>query len=173
MRSFRRCLLTALSFLTLNAASAEAEDYLSFNAGYYDALRTKYPSGMVGAEYRFDDVSYGVHPLVGGFVNFDGATYGYVGFNWMVPLLKDQLYIVPSFAAGVYGQGDSRDLGGAIEFRSGIEVDYQFPNRHQIGVSLNHLSNAGLYDHNPGEENILVHYSLPVSSVMDALRAHR
>ena len=45
---------------------------------------------------------------------------------------------------------------------SGIELDYQFQNTQRLGVALNHLSNAGIYSHNPGEENVILTYSIPV-----------
>ncbi|HID90986.1 TPA: hypothetical protein EYP44_03395, partial [Candidatus Bathyarchaeota archaeon] len=39
-----------------------------------------------------------------------------------------------------------KDLGGALEFRSGIEASYAFENDSRLGVAFNHISNASLYD---------------------------
>ncbi len=149
----------------LFSAPALAADYLSVNAGYYDALRSNQKAGQFGAEYRFDTIEYGIRPIIGGFVTSKSSTYGYAGFNWDVALLPQQLYIVPSFAVGAYGEGSGKDLGGTLEFRSGIELDYQFRNAQQVGVAINHLSNAGIYSHNPGEETIMATYSVPVSTL--------
>lgn len=153
--------LSALIALT-SAQAALAEDYLSINMGEYNALRSTQNAFQYGAEYRFSEYTYGIRPILGAFGTSDGAAYGYGGFNWDVALIPNQFYIVPNFAVGAYHKGSGRDLGGALEFRSGIELDYQFPNQHQIGVALNHISNASIYDHNPGEETVMVTYSVPV-----------
>ena len=118
-----------------------------------------------GAEYRFSEVMYGLRPIVGGFGTDQGAAYGYAGVNWDVALLPNQLYIVPNFAVGAFKEGSGKKLGGALEFRSGIELDYQFPNQQQLGVALNHISNAGIYSHNSGEETVMGIYSIPVSTI--------
>lgn len=165
MPSIKSLALTALAATTLSAP-ALAADYLSLNGGYFDAIRHKNTAAQFGLEYRFSDIMYGIHPIVGGFVTTDGSEYGYAGLNWNVALLPNQLYLVPNFAAGLYHRGnDARDLGGPIEFRSGIELDYQFPNTHQLGVALNHISNASIYDRNPGEESVIVTYSVPIGSL--------
>jgi hypothetical protein len=146
--------------------SAVAGDYISFNAGSFNALRSGQDDAFqYGAEYRFSEIMYGIRPIVGAFGTSDDAAYGYAGINWDVALIPNQVYIIPNFAVGAFKKGDGKDLGGALEFRSGIELAYQFPNQHQIGLALNHLSNASLYDKNPGEETVMVTYSIPVSSV--------
>lgn len=158
-----RYALAALSALFCTAAYAG--DYLSLDAGYYDALRHKYPAFLYGAEYRFDTIGYGFRPIVGAFGTSHGGAYGYGGFDWDVALLPNQLYLIPNFSVGAYHDGDGRKLGGTLEFRSGIEMDYQFPNMQRVGVALNHISNASIYDHNPGEENVIATYSIPVSTI--------
>ena len=163
-----KTLFAAFAVASLAAAApAFAVDYLSINAGEYDALRsnTDNQAFQYGAEYRFSEIGYGVRPIIGGFGTSDGAAYGYAGLNWDVAILPNQLYIVPNFAVGAYHEGSGKRLGGALEFRSGIELDYQFPNQHQLGIALNHISNAGIYSHNSGEETIMGIYSVPVSSV--------
>ena len=150
---------------TSAAMAASNVDYLSVNLGEYNALRDNQQSFQYGLEYRFAEWSYGVRPMVGAFGTADGAAYGYAGLNWDVAIIPDQLYIIPNFAAGAYRNGGGKDLGGTVEFRSGIELSYQFENQHQLGIALNHLSNAGIYDHNPGEESIFVTYSVPVRSL--------
>lgn len=154
------------------SALADSGDYFSLHLGEYNALRSDQTAFLFGGEYRFSEwrYGYGIHPIVGAFGTSKGAAYGYAGFNWNIPILTNQLILVPNFAAGAYSNGDGKDLGGTIEFRSGIEIDYQFDNGHQLGVALNHLSNAGIYSHNPGEENVIVTYSVPVSAIGNALR---
>ena len=157
--------LAALFSLSI-ASTSFAQDYISFNAGRFNALRSgQEHSFQYGAEYRFSEWQYGIHPIVGAFGTTDHEAYGYAGLNWQVALLPNQLYIVPNFAVGAFKEGDGKNMGGALEFRSGIELDYQLPNAHQVGVALNHISNAGIYKHNSGEESVLVVYSIPVSTI--------
>lgn len=165
--TIKRTALAALLTLTV-ASPALAGDYLSINAGEFNALRSGQDHAFqYGAEYRFSEWKYGLRPIVGGFGTADGAAYGYAGLNWDVALLPNQFYIVPNFAVGAFKEGSGKKLGGALEFRSGIELDYQLPNQHQIGVALNHISNAGIYKHNSGEESVLAVYSIPVGSIFN------
>ena len=52
--------------------------------------------------------------------------------------------------AGVYADNGGFDLGGPIQFRSGIELGYENRNGWRFGLSYDHRSNAGLYANNPG-----------------------
>lgn len=167
MLTVRRPSLIALfaALASCVALPAYAGDYVSLNLGAFNALRGGNTDTQFGAEYRFSPQSYNLRPIVGGFFTDEGAAYGYVGVNWDIALLPNQLYLVPNFAVGAYHHGDGKNLGGAIEFRSGIELDYQFENAHQLGIALNHLSNASFYDRNPGVESVMVTYSVPVNSL--------
>jgi lipid A 3-O-deacylase len=60
---------------------------------------------------------------------------------------------------GGYHEGDSADLGGVFQFRESIDLAYRFDNGHRLGVRVAHISNAGIHDKNPGEEEILLTYS--------------
>lgn len=166
MSHHKRILLATLFSLTLTTP-AQATDYLTLNAGVFNAMRSSNQDFLYGAEYRFEEWKYGLRPVIGAFGTSESAAYGYVGINWDVALLPQQLYIIPNFAVGAYKEGDGQQLGGALEFRSGIEVDYQFPNEHRLGVALNHISNASLYKHNPGEENVIVTYSIPFGALFN------
>ena len=157
-----RFLATALCTSMLLAAAPAKADDIALALGKFNALRNNDHATQYGLEYRFDDITHGVRPIVGAFGTSDGGAYGYAGFNWDVELLPKQLYIIPNFAVGAYSKGSGKDLGGALEFRSGIELDYQLPNTHRVGIALNHLSNASIYNKNPGEESVIVTYSVPV-----------
>jgi lipid A 3-O-deacylase len=169
MKHLKHTLLAALTMLAVSASAAgkaQANDYISFNAGQFNALRTNQDQAFqYGAEYRFSQVAYGVRPVIGAFGTDESAGYVYAGLNWDVAIIPNQLYIIPNFAVGAYREGNGKQLGGALEFRSGIELAYQFPNQMQVGIALNHLSNASLYDRNPGVETVLATYSIPVSTL--------
>ena len=98
-------------------------------------------------------------PFVGVMASGDAAIYGYGGiaFDWIL----SNLILTPSFAVGGYIDGDGKDLGHTIEFRSAVEVGYQFADRHRLGLMFYHLSNASLADNNPGTEVLSLSYSIP------------
>lgn len=166
----RKLLLIALATLGFSSAahavpSGLDQDYLVPYAGVYNVLSEGKHPIQLGLEYRFSDVFYGLRPTLG--FNFDtqGDAYGYGGINWEIPLWDNKLLLIPNFMAGLYHEGDGKDLGGAIEFRSGIELAYQMENNHRIGVAFNHISNASIYDKNPGAEAVIVTYSIPVNKL--------
>lgn len=144
-------------------ASEDKKDYITGYIGYFDVIRNDYNATQFGVEYRARPLQYAIRPMIGVNVTTDKSVYGYVGLNWDAELIKDQLYLIPNFAAGLYRKGDGKELGGAIEFRSGIELAYQFQNSHRLGVAFNHISNASIYGHNPGSETALVTYSMPIN----------
>ncbi len=94
-----------------------------------------------------------------------GAMYGYGGLNLDFAIGK--FYVTPNFMVGAYSRGDGKDLGGPLEFRSGLELSYEMENTHRVGVAFNHISNARIYTHNPGAETLLVNYSIPVGSLLN------
>ncbi len=157
----------ATAFLSLASAAQAVEDkkdYVTGYIGYFDVIRNDYNAVQFGAEYRARPLQYAIRPMFGVNVTTDGSIYGYAGLNWDAELIKDQLYLIPNFAAGLYHKGDGKNLGGAIEFRSGIELAYQLPNAQRIGIAFNHISNASIYGHNPGSETALVTYSIPLDN---------
>lgn len=137
-------------------------DYLTGYVGYVDVIRNSWNATQFGAEYRAKPIYYGLRPMVGISDTTDGSVYGYAGLNYDIPLWNKQVYLIPNFAAGAYAKGDGKPLGGAIEFRSGLELDYQLKNSQRVGVAFNHISNASIYYHNPGIETVLVSYSIPL-----------
>lgn len=161
----RHVLLAAVSVVSF-AAAAQAEDYLAGYVGYFDVGQQDDESTQFGAEYRFTPYIYNIRPTLGVNVTTDGSVYGYGGFNWDVSLVDDQLYLIPNMMVGAYSQGDGKDLGHALEFRSGIELAYQFPNRHRVGLAFNHISNASIGDKNPGAETILLNYQVPTGTLL-------
>lgn len=101
-----------------------------------------------------------VVPMTGAMANSQGTLYVYGGFRFDFPVARRWI-VTPSWAAGLYYPGveGGKELGGAVEFRSGIELAYRLGGRSQLGLALYHLSNGGLYDFNPGTESLILTYS--------------
>ena len=167
MHSFRNSLLAAAAIVASFAATpAHAKGaYLTGHVGLFDAIDDEDAATEFGLEYRFAPIEYGFRPTIGANITTDGSFYGFGGFNWDVSLIDNQLYLIPNFMVGGYAQGDGKDLGHGLEFRSGLELAYQLPNTHRVGVALNHISNASLGEKNPGAETVLFNYSIPVDKL--------
>lgn len=69
-------------------------------------------------------------------------------------------YFEINIAPGIYLHGGNQDtnLGYWLQFRSGVELGYQFSDATKIGLAFHHLSNASLGKTNPGTETLSVHY---------------
>lgn len=165
MLHVKKSTIAALSAVLLST-SAQAGDYLTGYAGWFDVTQGDDEATQLGVEYRMTPWQYGIRPTIGANFTTDGSFYGYGGINWDIELVNNQLYIVPNFVAGGYAQGDGKDLGSGIEFRSGIELDYQLPSTARIGIAFNHISNASIGDRNPGAETLLINYSMPVGTLL-------
>jgi lipid A 3-O-deacylase len=155
--------------LAASAASAGQPFAVTGSAGVYSVLRgtAGFEAGCEAqlAPRRFRGLPRfvpGLSPAVGAMATARGTLYVYGGFRIDVPL-GDAWQASPQFAAGLYrhgNQGDERDLGGALELRSGIELSRRIGARSRLGLTFFHLSNAGLYEHNPGSESLVLSYSI-------------
>ena len=154
-----------VSALIVAPSSVAAEDlgFLALGAGYYDVYQKKHKATEFRAEYRSGEKIWIFKPLLGVMGTSDTAIYGYGGF--LVDVFFGRRFVLtPSLSAGYYENGDGRDLGYGLEFRSSIEFSYRFDNRARLGLAFYHLSNANLGDFNPGTEVLSVLYSIPLSS---------
>lgn len=142
---------------------AVSGDYLGINLGVANVINGK-DSALAGVEYRGAPLLWALYPHAGGFVTHRGAVYGYAGLG-LEFRITDAILIRGNTAVGAYGQGNDRDLGHVIEFRSGVELAYELPNRAQIGLTFHHLSNAGFDSDNDGTEIATVTYSMPLDSL--------
>ena len=164
--------LIGLLALMWSATAANASDYLNFYAGYFDITQDDNSAVQVGLEYRYDDIYRGLRPAIGINVSDDEAVYGYGGFFWDL-YLSDHWVFTPNIVAGVFTDGDGKDLGHAIQFRSGLELSYQFDYGNRLGVAFNHISNASIGNRNPGAETLLVIYQHPLNAFADPPRKDR
>lgn len=150
----------ALSLISLDAAAKTI--YITPYGGIFNVQRDD-RKGMGGAELRFNFVHDIFVPKAGGFITSKGSTYFYGGFNLEIPICQNTLYLIPGFAVGSYAKHKGKSLGGPLEFHSTIELNYKLPNTHRIGVAFGHISNASIYKKNPGEEDLVLSYSIPIT----------
>jgi len=139
--------------------------YLSFGVGAFDAFDDDTRATQFELQFRPGLKWWLLQPMVGASVTTDGSVYGYGGISVDINLTP-YLVVRPSVAAGAYEEGDGKDLGGTLQFRSGIEVAWQFENRMRLGLEFYHRSNAGIYDDNPGEESLMLTFAAPWSLLL-------
>lgn len=137
---------------------------LAVSLAYFDANQQDESAGEFRLEYRSDKQFWLFKPFGGAMATTDGALHGFAGVLIDIPLF-DRIYITPSFAPGLYHDGDGKDLHHTVEFRSQIEISYRFANGSRLGASFNHISNANLGEDNPGVESAALTYIIPLDRI--------
>ena len=169
--------LASLAVLAGGLIGQEFDDSISVGAGgrplhalavggvgYYDIIGDNEgddDAGLFRAELRFPVEQWAIRPFVGVEATTSQSFYGYTGILVDV-FLGDNVVLSPNFAVGLYAQGDARDLGSVVEFRSGVEAAYRWDNGARLGVVFHHISNAEIGDSNPGVETVSLNFSWPL-----------
>jgi len=63
---------------------------------------------------------------------------------------------------GIFHDSEELSLGNDLEFRSGLEIAYEFRNKIRAGIAIFHLSNGGTSNKNPGTESLVFSVCIPV-----------
>jgi len=160
-------LAIAAWLLAAPLARAERPVGIAVSAGQFNTLEkdVSYEAGweaqFAPRRFRLAGLSRflpAVSPAVGGLATSQGTLYVYGGFRFDLPL-GAAWRIGMQEAAGLYYHDFGRNLGGSLEFRSGIELSRRLGWRSRLGVLLYHLSNAGFYGRNPGTESLVVTFT--------------
>ncbi len=129
--------------------------------GMFDFSDDGKRAALIGFQHQNEDLNRdtflgNLSPITGMMFTADNAGYVYTGVqaNYKVGALA----ITPSFAPGYYNQGDGKDLGHALEFKSEVQLSLSLPKDSQFGFSYNHLSNASLGDKNPGANSYMFNF---------------
>jgi len=170
MKIVNRAFLMALISTVLMAAPVRAEPgnetgHLVLSLGYSDFDQGNNEAANFRLDYRHGRGLYFIKPWIGVEGTSDGAFWGGAGIYTELPIY-DRLYLTASVGAGGYSQGDGKDLGYGLEFRSTGEATYRFDNGTRLGVSISHISNAGLGDINPGVDILSAVYAVPLGSLI-------
>lgn len=154
--------------VTAFPALAEERSYLTVGAGAFGFLDQGHLSGAFTIEYRFGSEGlsewgppwfHGLGPEIGLQANTEGGLFGFADlFLDLQP--TERLVIWPGAGLGGYRQGNSRDLGGIQQFHLGLFGGYRLAKRHLLGFSLQHISNAGTQETDPGTNALFLTYSL-------------
>jgi|TARA_B100000809_G_scaffold67162_1_gene64072 hypothetical protein len=129
------------------------EHEISFYTGMFDFSDDGQRAVLFGAEHQNENLvrdSFlgSISPVTGFMITENNAAYGYTGIQAFYNL--GQLNFTPSFTPGIYSQGDGKDLGHTIEFKSELQFSLDVFSNSELGFSYNHISNASLGEKNPG-----------------------
>jgi len=129
------------------------EHEVNFYTGVFDFSDDGKSAQLYGFEHQneslFRETKIGrLSPVTGAFITADSATYFYTGIQAHYDYGK--IDFTPSFTPGLYGEGDGKDLGHILEFKSELQATYNISENTSLGMSYNHVSNASFGDKNPG-----------------------
>ena len=160
IKSFLKIIVFCLIFLPSQVLGEDHQ--INFFSGMFDFSDDKQKAILVGVQHQNEsferDTFLGnVSPITGGFVTENSAAYIYTGIEWNVDM-GNGLTFTPSFAPGLYHEGDGKDLGHVLEFKSEIQFSYKLSEETNIGFSYNHVSNASLGDKNPGANSYMFNF---------------
>ena len=161
--NFKKLILFFVILVSTNQvlANENSNHQYNFFTGNFDFSDDKQAALLVGLQHqneslKRDTLIGNISPITGGFITENSAIYIYTGFEWNVDM--GYLTFTPSFAPGLYYEGDGKDLGHVLEFKSEIQFSYELSKDSNIGFSYNHISNASLGDKNPGANSYMFNF---------------
>ena len=160
------CFALIISFSATSIQSDEVKDLTdpheyNFFTGMFDFSDNYRKSAIIGIQHNNENLYRNtflgtISPVTGFLVTGDAATYLYTGVQAEYNLGK--INLTPSFTPGLYGQGDGKDLGHLVEFKTELQLSFDLFKDSELGFSYNHLSNADLGDKNPGANSYMFNF---------------
>ena len=149
------------SLFSLITSAEENNSEINFYSGMFDFSDNGKRSTLIGFQHQneelYRDTLLGnLSPVTGAMITADNATYIYIGVQAQYQL--GMLNLNPSFTPGLYGEGNGKDLGHIIEFKSEIQISLDLFESSELGFSYNHISNASLGDKNPGANSYMFNF---------------
>ena len=151
------CLISLGSVADENTRDSEINAYV----GNFDFSDVKQRAILFGFQHRNPQLSREtflgkLSPITGGFITENKALYVYTGAQ--ADFEFGSFTITPSFAPGYYNQGDGKDLGYPLEFKSEVQISLDLNDSTRLGMSYNHISNASLGSKNPGANSYIFNF---------------
>lgn len=142
----------------------EEPDSLSVGTGVSDPIDREHTAGMFQIEYRPELWGLRTGPVAGLAATLDGRFIGYAGLRHDI-LFARRLLASFNIAAAAYRiEGDTDEVRGLPQLRTGFDFQYKLPGGSKIGVSLQHYSNAEVFEKsNPGTETLTFTFTMPMS----------
>lgn len=163
--------LAAVNLFPSGAArAADDPDFLTFAGGKFDILRNREEDMELRLDYRFGNKFWIFKPFLTGAYATNNSSF--IGAGVLVDIYLGRRFVLtPQFSPTWWrGKTSNLDLGHELEFRSRLELAYRFDDRSRIGISIDHSSNAGLGDGNPGVESVMLNYSVSMDTIKDMFK---
>ena len=139
----------------------EKNTEINVYSGMFDFSDDGAKSTLFGFQHQNEELKRNsflgtLSPITGGMITADNAIYLYTGVqaDYDIGLLK----LTPSFTPGIYNQGNGKDLGHIIEFKSELQLSMDLSKNSMFGMSYNHISNASLGSKNPGANSYMFNF---------------
>ena len=134
---------------------------LNVFTGMFDFSDDGKKSTLIGFEHQDENLNRdtflgNLSPITGILVTADNAGYVYTGIQAQYKM--GALNFTPSFTPGLYHEGDGKDLGHILEFKSELQFSLDLAGNSQLGFSYNHISNASIGDKNPGANSYMFNF---------------
>ena len=138
-----------------------SEHELNFYTGMFDFSDDGQRAALFGFQHENENLVRDsflgtISPVTGFMITENNAAYGYTGIQAFYNL--GQLNFTPSFTPGIYSQGDGKDLGHTIEFKTELQFSLDIFSNSELGFSYNHISNASLGEKNPGANSYMFNF---------------
>ena len=137
------------------------EHEINFYSGMFDFSDDGAKSTIFGIQHQNENLIRNsflgmISPVTGAMITADNAGYIYTGIQAQYKI--GNLNLTPSFAPGLYHEGDGKDLGHPLEFKSEVQLSLDLFKNSELGFSYNHISNASLGDKNPGANSYMFNF---------------
>lgn len=117
------------------------------------------------------DSFFGLYPLIGTDANINGYTSSAYSCLVLKKFLDHNFLVELAFGGAVHDgplkkqrKGKrKRTMGSRILFRESLSVAYILKNKHNIGLFIDHISNASIVRPNSGITNMGIRYGIPFS----------
>ena len=96
---------------------------------------------------------WALQPVYGLSLGTRGTGYAGAGLAYTWRSAKGW-FLRGSVMAGVHRRGNGADLGGPMQFRSGLDLGLTLDRDTDIGIGVDHRSNARIYTTNPGLNSV-------------------
>ena len=166
MKLHKLCLVLTIFFSSFVSVAEEIElkqwntEFQLFS-GVFDFSDHGKKSPLIGFQHQNENLNRdtflgNISPITGGFITNDRTAYVYTGVQAQYKLGK--MNLTPSFTPGLYLEGDGKDLGHLVEFKSEIQLSLNLSESTEFGFSYNHISNANLAKDNPGANSYMFNF---------------
>ena len=153
-------------FLAMSLANAEEKDTshqpsISFYTGMFDFSDDGKRAGLIGIQHQNENLFRNsfigkISPVTGTMITESNSVFLYTGVQAEYDL--GVIKFTPSFTPGYYNEGDGKDLGHPLEFKSELQVSVDLSESTNFGLSYNHISNASLGEKNPGANSYMFNF---------------